>query len=633
MLQALREKTTGWIAFIILASVGIPFAFFGVNNYFETRTETFLAKVGKQEISSQQFRDRLERLRRQARDTQGPSFDGSYFNDPTVKRQVLDRMIEEELLRHAVVEAGAQATDAYVRREIRAIAPFQVEGKFNADQYRLLLQARQMTPAGFEDEIRRDLDTRMLPVAVGESALVADAELDRYIALRDQTRDFRYFSVVPPVVESTPPTDAELEKYLEAHRDDYQSPEQVALDYVELNAADIAVPGDVDDATLKARYEEQKARYTVPEQRLASHILVKADKNADADALKVAQAKAEELAKAARAGQDFAEIAKASSDDLGSKQQGGDLGWLEQGATQAAFETALFKLEDGQISDPVRTDDGFHVIKLREVRAGSVKVFEAVRDDLAKEYLESERERLYSDRAGRLNDLVYQNQSSLQPAADALDLKVQRTPLFARGGGTGIAANPEVLKRAFSEAVLAEGNNSDPIDVGPNHVVVIRIAEHKPKAARPLAEVRDQVAMRMRLEKQRELAKSQADELRKQIDGGAGFEQLRTASGATASEAKGTGRNGMNQDPALVEAVFKLPRTKDPKPQVVEIAGGRHAVVEVTAITDGDPKKLDAAARTAVREEYARNLGSSEVRALLEVLRARTAIKVVEERM
>jgi peptidyl-prolyl cis-trans isomerase D len=474
------------------------------------------------------------------------------------------------------------------------------------------------------------------PSAVGTTTPVSDSEVDAYVKLRDQVRDFRYFFVsTPPEIATAAISDDELEKYYAAHQDAYMTPEQVSLDYIELDAASLEAPADADEATLKARYEEQKARYTVKEQRLASHILVSVDKKAAADAQKQAQEKAAALAAEARAGKDFAELAKASSDDLGSKNQGGDLGWIEQGMMQGAFDEALFKLETGKVSDPVLTDEGFHVILVREVKPGSQRSFEEVRAELLKEYQDTERESRYNDIAGRLNDLVFQNQGSLDPVAEALNLKIQHTAMFGRQGGQGIAADPNVLKKAFSDAVLVDGNVSDPIDLGPNRQVVIRVAEHKPKAARALSEVKEQVLARLRSEKIAAGAKERADALRKRIAEGADFDKLMQEAGATATSAKAVGRRAVNQDPALVQEAFKLPRPAEGKPSlaVVSIPRDRYGVIEVGGAQDGDVTKLDDAQRKAVREELARNIGASEVRSMIDVLRARTQVKVVEDRL
>lgn len=635
MLQALREKTSGWFATIILASVGIPFAFFGVNSYFETRTDTYVAKVGKTEIDPQKFRERVEQYRAQAREQQGAQFDSNYFNDPVVKRQILDRMVEEELLVAAAKRSGGEASAARLRKEIEGIKAFEVDGKFDPAQYKMLLASRQMTPQMFQDNIRRDLETRELPGEVSATSPVSEAEIDSYVKLRDQTRDMRWFMLTAPVdAAAAAPTDAEIDAFYRAHSDEFMTAEQVALEYVELDAKTLDVPTEVDDATLKGVYEEQKKRFTVAEQRQASHILIKVAKGADAAAQKAAQSKAAELAAQARAGKDFAELAKTSSEDVGSKAQGGDLGWLEPGQIpHKAFDEQLFKLEEGEVSDPVLTDEGYHVIKLVGVKAGAIKTFEEVRGELAKEYLDTEREKRYTELSGKLIDQVYQDQTQLEPAATALKLKTMKTNLFTRGAGTGIAANPAVLKKAFSESVLVEGNVSDAIELGPNHIVMIRVAEHKPKTARPLEEVKDLIVARIRAEKQTDLAKARADEMRKKLAEGATLDQL--AAGANIVDAKGLGRRAVNQDPSVVAEGFKLARPTAEKPTraVVELPGNRFAVIEVTAVTDGDPKKLEAASREAVRAELKRTYAAAEIRALLDALRASTKIKIAEDRM
>lgn len=635
MLQALREKTSGWFATIILASVGIPFAFFGVNSYFQTRTETFVAKIDKTEIDSQRFRTRLEQYRSQAREQQGAQFDPNYFNDPVVKRQILDRMVDEELLVEAAERGGGETSAGRLKKEIEGFKPFQVEGKFDLSQYKLLLASRQMTPRSFEEQIRRDLETRELPGEIQATAPVSDAEIDAYVKLRDQTRDMRWFQLTAPAdAGGAAPTDDEIDAYYKAHGDDYSTPEQVAIEYVELDAKTLDVPSQPDDATLKARYEEEKKRFTVAEQRQASHILVKVAKGADAAAQKAAQAKAADLAAQARAGKDFAELAKNNSDDLGSKAQGGDLGWLEPGTLgQKAFEEKLFAMQSGEVSDPVLTDEGYHVIKLVGVKPGSQKTFEEVKADLAKEYADSEREKHYTDLSSKLIDKVYEDPTQLEPAANALGLKTIKTGLFTRNAGVGIASNPAVLKKAFSDAVLVEGNVSDAIELGPNHIVLIRIAEHKPKAPRPLAEVKDPIAARIRSDRMVEAVKAHAEEVRKQVAAGSTLDQL--AQGAKIVEAKGLGRRAVNQDPTIVAEGFKLPRPSGDKPSlaVANLPGNRYAVIEVAAVTDGDPKKLDAAARDAVRQELKRTYAAAEVRGLIDALRARAKIKIAEDRM
>jgi peptidyl-prolyl cis-trans isomerase D len=239
-----------------------------------------------------------------------------------------------------------------------------------------------------------------------------------------------------------------------------------------------------------------------------------------AAAQKAALEKAQAIAAEAKAGKDFAALAKADSADLGSKAQGGDLGWLEKGVTDPAFESALFAMKKGDISDPVKTDEGYHIIQLRDVHPEKVRGFDEVKADLTKQYLDSERERVYSDVSGKLTDAVYQDPTSLTGAAKELNLPLQKTPLFTRAGGEGIAANPAVVKAAFSNAVLTEGNTSDPVELGPNHIVFVRVDQHEKSVPKPLDQLYDQIKKKLADQELAKQAKEQADVLNARLEKG-----------------------------------------------------------------------------------------------------------------
>ncbi|HVF34364.1 MAG TPA: SurA N-terminal domain-containing protein [Candidatus Saccharimonadia bacterium] len=635
MLQKLREKTSGWLAFVILAAVSIPFAFFGINNYFETRTETFVAKVDEAEITPSEFRVRFERYRDQVRQMQGDAFDAEYFEQATVKREMLDAMIDEEVLAQAAARSGTLVSDERLREEIAKIPAFQgMDGKFDQGQYRQRLAGQNESPASFEERVRRDLSLRELPSQLAASALVSDAELDRFVTLRDQKRDFRY-ALVPRQAAEVEPTDVEIAAYHESHKDEFMTPEQVALEYIEVDASKLDAPPALDEESLKQRYEEQKSRFGQAEQRTASHILVKVDANADAAAQKLAQAKAAALAEEARGGKDFAVLAGASSDDLGSKSQGGDLGAIERGTMQPAFEEALFAMQPDAISDPVRTDEGYHVIKLREITPEKIRPFDEVRVELEKEYVDGEREREFLEISGELIDKVYEDPNALAPAAEAMKLELKRTPLFGREGGEGIAANPAVIRAAFSDRVLVEGGISDAIEIGPNHLVVVRAEEHKPRVVRPLEEVRDEIVARLKDEASATRTEALAKDLRTQLDSGAPFDEVAAKAAATVETADGIGRTALNLDAALIAKAFALPRPAAGKPtrSVVELRKGDYALVELSAVVDGEPSKLTAEERTRARTELQQGVAAVEGRSMLGALRAASEVQVAEDRM
>lgn len=635
MLQLLRGKKSGLFVKIALVLITIGFSFFGIESYFVSTTNTSVAKVGKTEISQDQFRDSLNRARQSMIQQTGGALDASYFERPEVKQQILERMINEKLLLNANESLGITVPATRLREEIMAIPAFQVDGQFNQDQYRAALASQGMTPVGFEERVREEMSMRELPLQVGSTALVTDAQVDTYLRLKDQQRDFRYIKLDKPAAQNTDVAADEIEAYYKAHSGEFMVPERVALDYLELDASKLNVNLTPDDATLKERYEKEKARFISNEERLASHILIKVGGKGSPDDQKQALAKAEEIEKQLKDGKDFAALAKQDSADLGSKALGGDLGWLDKGTTDEAFETALFALNKGEVSAPVLTSEGYHIIQLRDVRPGKTRSFEEVKPELAKEFADSERERVYSEKAGKLTDLAYQDPSSLDGAAKQLDLKVQKTALFGRqGGAEGLAANPAVVKAAFSDAVLVQNNNSDPIDLGANHIAVVRVAEHKPATPIPLDEVRDQVRGRIIAERTSKEAKAHADALFAELGKGETLDQLAAAQKLKVEEQKGIGRDAANVDGALVKAAFEMPRPQDkPGTRLVALGGDVYALVELVKVVDGDPSKLDAKTKEAARNTLAEGSGSEAVREFLAALRRDTKITISESRM
>lgn len=633
MLQKLREKKSGLFVKIVLGIIVIGFSFFGIESYFVARTDTGVANVGGKDISQDEYRERFNQYRQQMTRMMGNAVDGEYFLKPEVKHQVLDRLIDENVLLNANDELGVAVTPERLHDEIEAIPAFQKDGKFDVDQYRIILAGQGRTPRSFEQLVRRDLAVRELPTEVAATTVITNAEVDDYLRLRDQKRDFRYVKLDKPAVDDQSVTDAEMETYYQAHPKDFMTPERVALAYIDLDAGKLAPDTKPDDATLKARYEKEKARFVSNEQRLSSHILVKVEGKGSPEDQKKALARAEDLVEQARSGKDFAELAKKYSDDLGSKNQGGDLGWLEKGTTDPAFEGALFALEKGRISDPVLSPEGYHIIELRDIRPGTTRSFDEVKADLAKEFADSERERVYAEKSGELTDLTYQDPSSLEPAAKALGLKVQRTPLFSRAGGKGIAGNPKVVKAAFSDSALVQGNNTDPIDIGPSHIVVVHVVEHKPAARKPLAEVRDAIRARIVSERVAEQAKSRAQTLFAKLGADTNLEQLADREKLTVENQAGIGREAANLDSALIKAVFSIPRPMNGRPayHLAALSDDAYALIQLDRVADGKPVTLDAKTRQAARDALQKGRAAASTRDFVKMLREGTDITTVTD--
>lgn len=636
MLQILREKTTGWVAIVILAALAIPFAFVGIESYFHMSVAGHVAKVNGVAISQERFQRRFEEQREQMRAMLGSNFDDTQFNTPEVRRQVLDGMIDEEVMRQAAENNGVIVPAATLQKEIAAIPSFQVDGRFDPARYQAVLANVSLTPRAFEEQRANALLVRTLPLSVGRTAIVSDAYLERYLALRDQSRSFDYLLLPAPTEETIGEiAEADLEAHHQAHQDRYQSPETVMVEYVELNAANLSVDAEPDEETLRQRYEESKTRYVQPESRLVSHILIQTPANADATAQQAAQARAAALvAKAREAGADFAALAREHSEDPGSKGMGGDLGWIERGVTDPAFEDALFTMQVG-VSDPVKGSDGWHVLWLREIKQAAGKSFEEARDEVREEYLSGERDRVYNDQATRLSDAIYRDPTTLDSASQELGLSLQKAGPFTRAGGPGLFANPAVQRVLFSESLIEHGQSSDLIEVTPGHGIALRVTEHKPPALRPLSEVREQVLAAVRAERLDAAGKAEAEKVLAEVDSAAALEALAKSRELEVKKATDVGRNSALVDPAINQAAFALPHPQDGKASLgqASLQGGAYAIIALTGVKAGDPAKVEASTRDALRQELLQSMGAAEAGDLVKALRRQAKIEIVESQL
>src|SRR5690348_6019639 len=634
MLQAMRNKMHGWPSIIVLGVCVFAVAFFGIEGYIMSRAETFVAKVGKHEISQQDFQDRMNQLRQQLSAEQGDSFDPDAFEKPEMKLKVLDGMIDQQLMLKANQDWGIRVPDQAVRDYIAAIPAFQINGQFDPATYRTLLAEQRKTPDMFQDDVRASLSTQALPNAIDASTIVTDAEIDHFLDLRMQRRDISYAVLPRPQPADATVTDTQIADYYKAHLADYMNPEQVSLQYLEVNGADLKPDAAPSDADLMKRYESEKQRYVQPEQREVSHILVNVPANATPEQQKVALAKADKIAAEATP-ENFAKLAAQDSDDLGSKRQGGDLGWLQKGVTNAAFDTAMFALKKGEISKPVLTPDGYDIIWLRDTRSGEAKSFAEVRDQLVAEATTGDKDRKYNEVAGKLSDNAYQNPSSLEPAAQALGLSIKTTALFSRQGGEGIAANPKVIKAAFANDVLAQGNNSNLIELGNDDAVVVRVAKHVPAAAKPLAQVHDEIGKTILDQRIEAAAKQQADSLLARLQKGETLAAVAASANAGIKSAKDVVRIQADVPAALRDEAFLLPHPAEGKPQyaAVDMHDGSYALLAVDKVQGADLSKVTPEQRNMLRQQMIQAYGVVATQELIKSLRNSTEIKIAKDRM
>ncbi|NND57767.1 MAG: hypothetical protein HKN57_10975 [Xanthomonadales bacterium] len=657
VLQSIRDRLTGIIAIFIFAILIIPFAFVGVSSYFTSDAVNAVAVVNDQEITISEFNNSFQNYRRRMQAQLGTAFDAELFDQPIIRRQFLDQMIDEELMAQVSIDAGLAVDDQTLAQRITEMEGFHVDGEFNADVYQARLAAQGLTTRQFENEMRVSMTLNQFPVSIATSAIATNWEVNDYARLADQKREFS--ALIVPAFPDPEPTaepaeeapladeaaaavpEAPIEEdailaWYEEHQDEYMSQEMVTVEYIELDAANMGGAIEPDEELLKARFEEQQVRFITPEARLASHILIEAASGAPAVEIESARQQTEDLAARVAAGEDFAELAREFSQDAGSAEEGGDLGWIEPGFMVQAFEDGLYELSlENPVSDPVQTGFGWHIIYLREIRPSEGMTFTEARDILAAEYQAEADERRFLEAADRMVDIIYEDPTTLDAAADELGLEVKEAGPFGRQGAElGVAANMELVNAAFSELVLAQGSVSDPIDFGENHIAVIRLREHLPEALMPLEEVRDRVVESVRSQRAMDAASTRASELLASLSDGADLAELAETSGLELVQSEAATRNETAFSRRLLEQVFLMqaPGEDGPVSAVFELDEG-YAVVQLESVTDGELTEEDALRKQSYSRRIANASANTEALGFVRMLREQSTIEVFEDRL
>ena len=583
MLQQIRDKISGWFAIVFLGAIAIVFVFWGIR--FESSVNQAAATVNGEKIPlalvRKAWQDRQTQLQQQLR---------AEIPADVAKReqeQLLDGFIGRELLVQRASELGYVVSDKEMAETLYAIPALQVDGKFSRDRYAALLRQQGRSEPEFEAEFRRDLQTAQLRGGIAISSFVTPGELRRRVALEAESRDVEY-AVIPAAAyaATVAVAPADVSAYYEKHKAGFMTPETVSLQYVEINLAQTAAGVQVTDEGLRGYYEQVAAeRFVDPERRHGSHILVESGSD-DAAALK----KAEQLAARAKAGEDFAKLARENSDDPGSKSAGGDLGWATREAYVAPFAEALFGMQKGEIRGPVKTQFGYHVIRLEDVQPPHQRSFDEVRAELEADYRKDQAQSIFYEKSQQLADESFAALSELDSVGKKLGLPVQTVEAYTRDGGGPFGKDRKVIDAVFSDDVLQQRQNSPAINVGEDKVVVLRVTDHKTPQQRPLSDVQAEIEAKLSNEGARKAAEAAAQAVVAKVAAG---EVLSTAAGAGVQVVpkQSMGRAGTDSvAPEIVKAAFRVARPEPGKVSVgsAVLPSGDAAVVVVSAVRSGD---------------------------------------------
>ncbi|GIX22036.1 MAG: peptidylprolyl isomerase [Gammaproteobacteria bacterium] len=638
MLLAIRERITGIIAWVIVGLISIPFVLWGVNEYFGTAQDQFAVKVDGIEIGL----DEYDRLYAQNREQLLRSFGGripDFFDAQSyLRRQTLDALIDRTLLVQYLERGRWRLPGELVARRVLEDPDFQVGGRFDPERYEAALRAMGLSKRKYETLLEQQMAVSLFQRAVEDTALLPRAELEALARLYFQTRDFEFLRLkFADFEKQVGPIEPEaVEAHYAANGSAYMTEERIQVEYLELDLDAIAEGIEVDEQTLRERYERGLAegRFRTEERRKARHILIAVPVEADETAVAEKRALAEKLRAELEAGADFAELAKKYSDDEGSAQDGGDLGEVRRGMMVKPFEDALFALEPGKVSEPVRTRFGFHLIRVDEVVPEEIQPFEAVREQLLEDVRREKAEDIFYDRVETLANLTFEHPDSLAPAAEALGLPVRTSAWMSRyrtdndAPMDDVARLAPVREAAFSDPVRLEGRNSDPIELPGGRVLVLRVKAREPVRQKTLEEAREEIVAALRAERARRALTEALDGLQGQAAAGEALERLAAGHDFAEYQAvEGARRDGGPAHPEVIRKAFDAPKG------VLERAvleNGDGLLLRVTAVHDGDLAALDEKTREGFEKQQRRNRAAWDFRAFVAALRENAEIVIGE---
>ncbi len=576
MMDRLREGVNSIAVKIILGLIILSFVFAGVGSYIVGGTGNTAAKVGNVEIGRGEFEQAYQNERNRMQAQLGDYFsnllaDPSYVE--TFRKSVLDRMINDVLLEQHAESLGLRVSDSQVRTMILEMPQFQVDGKFDQEIYQASLRRAGFNPESFAEYLRRDLVRNQLLTAIQASDFSLPGEVETQSKLLTQTRDIK--TVVLPLADfakNAELSEEDINGYYKEHAERYTRPEQVKVAYIELSAQQLKETVNVSDEQAKQYYQEHLDKYSSQAQRRVSHILIEGDD----------EAKAQDILDELNAGADFAKLAEEKSDDFGSASEGGSLGWIERDVMDPAFEEAAFALVNvGDVTGLVKSDFGYHIIKLDEVKQPVVQPYEEVAASIKSELRDQQAVDQFYELQTELEKVAFEYPDSLDDAAKAINAKIQTTDFISQVDAPELLNSPAIIQAILSPEVKEDGLNSEVIEVAPEHVIVVRVEDSRDETLLPLADVREDVVASLSKVKGEQTAIELADKLLTGLK--AGDTSLLKEHDLAFGESESIDRSS-----PLAETVFSMPK---PQADAVEYAQtkdleGNIVIVELNKVSE-----------------------------------------------
>jgi len=623
MLQRIRDslQSQRWLAITVLGALAVVFAAWGAYGIVDLSvgSGSYAAKVEGEKVSVKDAQEAWQQQQVQWQQRFGGELPAEL--KARLQDQLLEGMVRDALISKHALDLGYRVGDTQLHEEIRRIPAFQIEGKYSPQAATFALAQSGMSLGTFEATLRRELQRGQIENGIRVSDFLTPAELARLRALQSEQREVRYVTLTPDKFAGDAIVDdAAVQAYYTKNQSRFMTSEYVQLAYGEMRLDQLASQVTVSDSDIQSAYDKNKDTYLQPEKRHPRHILIEVGKD-DAAALK----KAQDVLAEAKSGKDFAELAKKYSQDPGSAQNGGDLGWVERSSFDPVFLDATFSMQAGEIRGPVKTKFGYHIIKLDEIQPGKTRTLAEARSEIEAQLRRDKAADNFGDIQEKIQAKLEQPGADLDALVKEFNLQPGEVPQFVRGaGGAPLGDTPELEQAVFSSAVLDEHKLGGPVAVGEDRLVIFKALKHEKPQPKPVATVRDEIVAAIRKEHGTEAARKAADAALAKLNSGTAFDEVTKELGVTADPQHFVGRDDPSVPAQIRDSVFKSPKPTAGKGvyRIVGLDTGGTAVVAITGVR-AEPS-ADAQLQARQKQEALGRHGAGDAAAYMDELR-RTA--------
>ncbi len=588
MLLKIRDIATGWLAALIVAILIIPFAFFGIDYYFNQSTEPYVAKVNDNEIKQSYFQRALANYHQQMQNALGTSVDA---DDPFIKQQTLNRIIDSEVLNQVTQDAGLNVSNEGVLETIRQFDIFHDSEGFDADLYQRSITSQGMPPAVFEQQVKLDMMSEQLQAAISESSFTTEKELENIVRLKKQSRNFSYALVsLNSIKEKTEVTSEEIENYYEQNKTSFKRPKQVKVDYLKLTFDKVMEQIKLSDDDLENYFTNNQLAYNDPEKRKIWQIKIGKPENATDEQLQTAKAKAEELLKATADGLTFEKIAEtmSSTSEEGIKVDVSETGFKKQGELLKVIDDVIFSLNKGETSDIIEDLNAYFIVNVSDIEEMREVSFDEVKDQVETDLKTEKAQKMYFELADQMAALSYEHPDTLEVASDAVDIPVETSNYFSQDSveSNPDFSNPKVVAASFSEDVLTNGNNSDVIELSDTEAIVVRVTDVIEEGQQTMSEVSTQIVDALKNTKAKNTASEIGDKILSALKKGESVDSILSEHGLAFKQAEEVTRDDITVNRSVLRTAFRLEPPIDDQPAVsgTELGNGDYVVVSLKSV-------------------------------------------------